>query len=533
MTGRLGAVAALWALMALAARTARPDVVVLTAGTLIEGEILVADNDGVTVKVYGEPKHFERSQVKGVYFGQTAKEYREKTVEAGVAPPAGGPKPADPAAAPAPSAAPVPPAPPPPPPPMSAAELEKGVALAIDKGVEYLKRQQRSDGSFGDTVSTTVYGGGAGKAYPNRPGIAALALLALLKSDVDPGDPAVQRGFQFLRGWVHKEEDTLTTYDIGATLMALESLYEGTAKAMLRKMGKKTAERPGDFKEPVYTLAPADAALGQKLLKRLCDAQSKRGGWRYGKDYTAPGSEEDNSATQFAMLGLKSAVRMRLSVDAAVIRRAMLFVLSLQERDGPKVDRPGDAKPGDRNTYASLGEDRARGWPYIERSDDFRELKATGAMTCAGLTSVLIAKSLLVRTLSKAEGARIDRCVWDGFAWLYVNWTVDENPGSARSHYYYLYGLERVGTLGSYARFGRHVWFREGAEVMVRQQGADGGWDTKAEIPPSNVLDTCFALLFLKRGTVPIGDVLSPRTEPTPAPAPPPGNAGDPDPRPK
>ncbi len=61
-----------------------------------------------------------------------------------------------------------------------------------------------------------------------------------------------------------------------------------------------------------------------------------------------------------------------------------------------------------------------------------------------------------------------------------------------------------------------HWWFREGAGVLLKGQQADGRWDNKDEIVPTDTLDTCYALLFLRRGTAPVGDVITPRTDSRP-----------------
>ena len=84
-------------------------------------------------------------------------------------------------------------------------------------------------------------------------------------------------------------------------------------------------------------------------------------------------------------------------------------------------------------------------------------------------------------------------------------------------HYYHLYGLERVGTLGLFEKIGDHYWYKEGAQVLLRDQRPDGAWNNQDEIAPTDLLDTCYALLFLRRGTAPVGDVITPRTEPRPS----------------
>jgi len=87
----------------------------------------------------------------------------------------------------------------------------------------------------------------------------------------------------------------------------------------------------------------------------------------------------------------------------------------------------------------------------------------------------------------------------------------EQGPGR---HHYHLYGLERVGTLGLFEKVGSHYWYKEGTEVLLKDQKPDGKWDQKDEIAPSDILDTCYALLFLRRGTAPVGDVMTPRVEP-------------------
>jgi hypothetical protein len=388
---------------------------------------------------------------------------------------------------------------------MDPGELEKAIGKAIDKGVDWLKKQQKPDGSFGDSSGPTY---GPGQAYHNRPGNAALALLALLKSDVDPGDPVITKGFTFLYEYMQQKGNLRSNYDRGVTLMAVEARYEATVAAKLKKEGKKVTERAGDFKEPKYGLSGSDAGFVANIVKELANEQTKKGGWRYGTGFGIVGSDEDISATQIVLLGLKSATRMRVGVDPGVFQRAMAFVLDSQEKDGPKVDRPADVKQVDRSTYASMGQDKARGWAYELKSDNKEETTVTGSMTCAGITNLLICKSVIGKGLPKGVNEKVEQAVYDGFAWLYKNWTVEKNPFHTRSHYYFLYGLERVGTLGMYEKIGSHMWFKEGAQVLVKAQKDDGHW-TDQEVAPQDLYASCFALLFLKRGTVPIGDVMT------------------------
>ena len=68
-------------------------------------------------------------------------------------------------------------------------------------------------------------------------------------------------------------------------------------------------------------------------------------------------------------------------------------------------------------------------------------------------------------------------------------------------HHYYLYSLERVGLLYGIKKIGGHDWFLEGALWLVHHQREDGSWRSYGDMP---VVDTAFALLFLKKAVVPV-----------------------------
>jgi hypothetical protein len=63
---------------------------------------------------------------------------------------------------------------------------------------------------------------------------------------------------------------------------------------------------------------------------------------------------------------------------------------------------------------------------------------------------------------------------------------------------------------------GKNDWYRLGADHLVAAQGKDGRWTSanKAGRPSdhteSDVVQTCFALLFLRRSTVPPEEPVAP-----------------------
>jgi hypothetical protein len=71
----------------------------------------------------------------------------------------------------------------------------------------------------------------------------------------------------------------------------------------------------------------------------------------------------------------------------------------------------------------------------------------------------------------------------------------------------YLYGMERASILWEIQNIGGHDWYLEGAALILSWQKPDGSWTGPHG---STVIDTAWALLFLKRGTLPL-DMTRPR----------------------
>jgi hypothetical protein len=184
---------------------------------------------------------------------------------------------------------------------------------------------------------------------------------------------------------------------------------------------------------------------------------------------SAPRDYWDNSNTQFAALGLHSTVHAGIGVPKDTWSKVDDHFRRTQQADG--------------------------GWGYSGGG-------ATGSMTCSGVASVLIAR----RHLGEANPA-IDKAVINGLSWLASNFTVEHNPKQKENHYYYLYGLERVGVLAQSEFIGRNEWYPLGARYLIDAQEADGSWGSDSGPPTGNdktYLDTCYAILFLRRATLPL-----------------------------
>ncbi len=420
---------------------------------------------------------------------------------------------------------------------------------AIELGVKWLK--QRPDrfeikkgkvAHWGLIKGDRAYGGREGIMYQHPIGPTSLALYTLLKCGVDPKDDVIKDGFRWLKerheltmkwdglpgkGAIHAPIDIVSSYEVSAAVLALTAKHDKYKKnSASRSAGKK-----GKLK-----MSGADkkwlVALVEGLVLRRGRPQPEGGdanrGWRYNVNtipnvintQNPPHANQDLSSTQLAALALFSADRFGVRVKPQVWLDIITFTLDHQEDSGPEHKRfTGSSK------YDGP-KDNARGFVYIKGSPDGHEGKATGSMTACGLTNLLIAREVLRGTKKgqkawKAAGlsSRLEKGVWDSLAWLDRNWSEFENKtegGKIGYHIYYLYALERAMDLLEKRLVGSHLWYEEGAKAILSRAQTELKevkvkrntelvetyfWNTQSTHRPHDVLDTCFALLFLKRST--------------------------------
>lgn len=442
---------------------------------------------------------------------------------------------------------------------------------ALDQGTAWLKAKPKTfsvgDGTaahWGLVKGQKIYGGGDGPQYRHPAGPTALSLYTLLKCGVDPKDPVITQGFHWLKvlhtpteewdgnavnggfQWTHTMSGG--SYEVSVMILALTAKYDhykrGKNSAEAVKRGKLKITDKDDLEwlqAMVSGLAERRGAAGSEG-----GAAADKYGWRYnvpkltltsGRSTlnrpaggTPPHANQDMSSTQLAVLALYNAHRFGVKVDPALWWDVLTFTLAHQEETGPERKRndPSYAKGG----YAPPI-DHARGFCYIPGSPDGSEGKPTGSMTGCGLATLLICKEVLCETdkgrkefLERGMDKKVELSVNDGLAWLDLNWSNFTNPSSQYGYpIYYLYCVERTMDILGKQLVGTHLWYTEGARsILDHAQKAkvaealkkgsrevDGMfWETKATHEPYDVLDTCFALLFLKRATkglVPMGPV--------------------------
>ncbi len=418
------------------------------------------------------------------------------------------------------------------------AAQQGAMKTAVTKGVRYLIEQQQPDGSWRYENAPLKL---TDDAFPMTQGVTALCAFTLLKCGIGPDQEPVAKAFER----IHAQE-LRWTYAVGCVLLALEAKTNfDPDRDPIAPGGSRERKKPGRPDR-------RDLELAARCVEWLAAHQREAGLWRY-----AGGSDEDVSNAQYAMLGLDAAERMGVRVPREVYEKAAARLLEcLREGDEQvrafpipgadhtfrdlekieqrlrkeikKVERKfkraddTDSKGLTRDDHMRTAERKAaeeitesmsrdaliaRGWAYFPPGvpGDAWKTTVNGSMTCSALASLFICKARLERTPRYERELKrpIDAALRHGAAWMAKNFAVDRNPGGKLHHFYYLYGLERAGVLGLIQRFGDHEWFDEGVTYLLKAQ-QKGGWWRASQGTSGPIPDTCFALLFLARGTTPV-----------------------------
>jgi hypothetical protein len=320
-----------------------------------------------------------------------------------------------------------------------------------------------------------------------------LALFLLFQPKDPPKiDPAVEAGICYLRGQAGKKSGRTSEANglilltlVHAGVKAGDPLFDELLKSLL----DETLSTTYRVSIQAMALEAIDRAAHQKRIFQcaqfLVDNQCKNGQWSYGTPTYAPEPEPetgyepgtmpkyrvtkqrdgpahgDNSNVQFAVLGLRACHDANILLPAEVVRKAAVWLRESRCEGG--------------------------GWNYGPKGNP-----PYGSMTVGAVAGLAICDFIL--GLDRAK----DTDLAAGLDWLRARYSVTENPGRNHQHHlYYLWGLERACGATSTAKLGPRDWYVEGAHHLVATQMGDGSWK-------KNALDTCYAILFLKRATKPL-----------------------------
>jgi len=329
------------------------------------------------------------------------------------------------------------------------AELQETINRSIKRGIEYLKKVQRRDGSWryckkSSQAEGTVAPAGTG-------GLTALALYALAASDVPAKDDAVRRGVKWVLGKPDsfKAGSPYATYSASFLVLALTRVSATQYREHIKKVAQllEKGRLPGSGWS--YDLLSGVARKKQVKRMRKLGGRPSRG---------------DLSNTQFAVLALWAAetlggYKVRRSTWTSV--RKKLSGLQL----------PSGA------------------WRYgLKPAGDAR-----ASMIAAGLVSHILADAGAAGGSEHLPKARASAVAKRGLSALRAL-----KAFKSFKDCYHAYSIERVGTV---LALPSRDWYATGARGLIKSQRPDGGWRKGERGDFQQTYETALALLFLSRAT--------------------------------
>jgi hypothetical protein len=368
------------------------------------------------------------------------------------------------------------------------------VNQAIERGVKFLKKLQEKDGTWkSDYLGSTI-----------------IAAWTLLECGVSPNDPMLQKAIDHVRGVILNVEKT---YEISLALMMFDRLADPEDEPLIEVLALRLLAGQQDTRNGwTYScpaLPQAEVARVETILAKL-----KKDGPRklpeepkerkprdpklvtqsvmrlaldvvYNPPQTNMPDSSDNSNTQFAMLALWVARRHGMPVDLALVRTEARF-RKFQQVSG--------------------------GWGYLCTNPNPLDKSSpsnppTATMTCCGLIAIALGNAATRPKGSLPANLTLDPQVKN--ALYLVSVTIgdasgkptpgDVPLGDRSSVFYHLWTLERMAVLYNFKTIGGKDWYKWGADFLIADQGSDGGWSARHG---AGGIDTCFALLFLRRVNV-------------------------------
>jgi hypothetical protein len=386
---------------------------------------------------------------------------------------------------------------------------QKRIDRAIEQGIDYLKKQQSTWLKRNDVHTV---------------GFTALPGLTLLECGVKKHDPVIQKVAAYLRN--PKTTDNLReTYDLALAILFLDRLGDKADSPLIRTLALRlvagqTSSGGWDYACPILTddhhfelfnylhdtrpqpqlfnpvtkgrepEKPAresakepqkpKAELLTEFVRSVAVVQDHlekkgKGDLRRGMD--------DNSNTQFAMLALWAARRHDVPSERS---------LALCKKRFMKWQHPNG------------------GWGYRVH------MGATPSMTCVGLLGLalghgasdegLLAAFQRLKKENLPNVAKEDPAIQKGLAALgaHIGSPHIEENVPPTPDLYFLWSVERVAMLYNLPTIGNKDWYSWGVSVLLPNQRANGSW-LSAPYPghPAHpAIDSCFAMLFLKRSNL-------------------------------
>jgi hypothetical protein len=190
----------------------------------------------------------------------------------------------------------------------------------------------------------------------------------------------------------------------------------------------------------------------------------------------------DNSNTQFAMMA--AWIARRYKIPGTMVPIPVYKSMALMDQHFRSTQHPDG------------------GWNYHFQKP------STHTMTCAGLIGLGLGVISHMESLGPvAKNANVkhpkdDKDIQDGLAYIGkhisvapADWSQKVNP----ENLYFVWSVERVAMLYNLKTVGGKEWYPWAAHNLVVNQDANGSWVHGGYIDQNPVINTCLALLVLKR----------------------------------
>jgi hypothetical protein len=332
------------------------------------------------------------------------------------------------------------------------------VVTAIEKGVQYLKRQQKPDGKWQYEVSGHTLGA------------TAMCILALLEAGVSKEDPSIVRGVQALREY-HAGKNIRDTYPIAVQTIALV--------------------RFGD---------PADRPVLERnvqwfLQQQVNDGSDGHGGWQYNSGFRHDSTFE----TYYVGLALYEAEQSGITVPKSVWEKIRQFWERTQNPDGSWGYRPlaqGSDKSHSCTTNAGI-----ISLILATGINDSGRFRVEGDVIRCGQLDPHRTFSRIDLALNSLDKSLI-RQLKTGPAWWNINNTNSDRIHGLHWVHYNLFAVENVGRFLGRRHIGQYDWYKEGTTSLLQQlREYRTHW---ADRSGETILETACAVSFLAKGRRPL-----------------------------
>ena len=360
----------------------------------------------------------------------------------------------------------------------AAAPIPDNAEQSITKGLDFLKTQQKPDGSW--------------ERPGDPPAMTALPLKAFMGDpNHDADEPFLEKGFDKLLSYQKTDggifNDVLANYNTAIAISALAASREAEYQPQMQKA-----------LEYLRRLQWTDKIDKVPERQNVSADDPRYGGFGYGKR-----ERPDGSNMQIALDALHDAA---VKPSDPAFQAAVAFASHLQNRSESNNQPWAGNDGGFIYTDADGGNSPAG---EMTGPDGRKMFRSYGSMTYAGL------KSMIYAGLSH-DDPRV-KAAWD---WITRNWTLDENPGlkngdgnTAESGLFYYYhtaarALHAYGQpIVTDAQGAKHDWRLELIDKLSSLQKSDGSWAGQPKWMENNpTLATSFAILAMQEAQADLKD---------------------------